>query len=88
MHLDGNAVAGALADAFGRDVTSAEASCGSCGARQAVASASAYVSAMGWVLRCVHCDAVLAVLIETEGHVRMSMAGVSSLDMPVAGGGA
>lgn len=82
MKFDGNAVAGDLADVFGRDVTLAIATCAGCGARAVVARSMAYVTDMGSVLRCADCDSVLAVVVGTRDGVNFSMTGIASLRMP------
>jgi hypothetical protein len=60
-HIDGNGVAGLLAEIGAADMTSAMRTCQSCGDRQPVAAHRAYRSA-GVVLRCPSCEDV-AVLI-------------------------
>ena len=54
----GNALAGALSQVFVSDITTAHATCGSCGAVRSLATARLYRAA-GEVLRCSGCDAVL-----------------------------
>jgi uncharacterized protein DUF6510 len=63
LHLDGNGVAGLLAEIFGTDATTAERTCASCGASHAIAAHRAYRGA-GLVLRCPSC-ADVAVRIGT-----------------------
>jgi hypothetical protein len=63
LHLDGNGVAGLLAEIFGTDATTADRTCHSCGARHALAAHRAYRGA-GLVLRCPSCED-LAVRIGT-----------------------
>jgi ribosomal protein S27AE len=54
LHLDGNGVAGLLAEIFGTDVTTADRTCLSCGSRHVLAAHRAYRGA-GLVLRCPSC---------------------------------
>lgn len=63
--LDGNAVAGMLATAFGGDMTAVPGRCAHCGALNVVADLRAYVRAPGAVLRCPACDGVVLRLVET-----------------------
>jgi Family of unknown function (DUF6510) len=63
MHLDGNGVAGLLAEIFGTDATTADRTCLTCGARHVLAAHRAYRGA-GLVLRCPSCED-LAVRIGT-----------------------
>jgi hypothetical protein len=57
VHLDGNALAGLLSEAFGTDMTAAMRDCSHCGDHSALGSHRAYVGA-GVVLRCPGCDQV------------------------------
>ncbi len=59
-HLDGNALAGLFADTVGIEITAAIGRCGSCHLVFELARANAFVTAIGAVLRCAHCQSVLA----------------------------
>ena len=65
MHLDGNAVAGALYDWFGAEMTAAPSQCGNCGNVAAMAALLAFTQAPGLVLRCAVCKAVVIRIVET-----------------------
>jgi hypothetical protein len=52
--LDGNAVAGLLAEALGEEMTVVERECGNCGTVAALGAYRAYLGA-GVVLRCPGC---------------------------------
>ncbi|WP_216648743.1 DUF6510 family protein [Agromyces agglutinans] len=80
QHVDGNALAGDLADLFGVDLTAMIASCAHCGARGPVAGLVVFRTAMGSVGRCAHCDAVLVVVVEHEGRARASLGGLRALE--------
>jgi hypothetical protein len=67
--LDGNAIAGALYDYFGRDMTSATGRCAHCGTRAVVAELSVYCDAPGAVVRCRACGDVVMVVLEIRGRV-------------------
>jgi hypothetical protein len=60
--LDGNAIAGELFAAFGREMTTVIGTCGSCGARSAIAELRVYLSGPGTVARCPGCANVALVL--------------------------
>jgi hypothetical protein len=60
--LDGNAIAGELFAAFGREMTTAVGTCTSCGARSAIAELRVYISGPGNVARCPDCAGVAIVL--------------------------
>ncbi|MEO8261302.1 MAG: DUF6510 family protein [Pseudolysinimonas sp.] len=81
QHLDGNALAGQLAELFAFDATMASTRCGGCGAVEVLATAMVYMDAMGTVARCVHCDDVLLTLVEGDGRVWLSTPGLSALEI-------
>jgi predicted RNA-binding Zn-ribbon protein involved in translation (DUF1610 family) len=59
LFLDGNGIAGVLAEAFGFEMTTARRECQSCGDSSAIGAHRAYRSA-GHVLRCPACGDVAA----------------------------
>jgi hypothetical protein len=73
--LDGNAIAGDLFAAFGREMTTESGSCTNCGATSQVAELRVYTRAPGSVARCPHCDCVVMVLVEIRGATRIDAAG-------------
>lgn len=77
-HLDGNAAAAALEQAFGRDMTATTARCGSCGFAAALARAHVYARGPGTVLRCEACGGVLARMAWT-GRLVVDTAGIAQL---------
>ena len=67
--LDGNAIAGVLADAFDTEMTTARRLCSSCGAESMLGAHRAYLGA-GWVLRCPACEDVAArIAVLPDRHV-------------------
>ena len=69
QHVDGNAIAGPLADFFSFDVTTATARCNGCGYVAELARAMVYQSGAGTVMRCAACDQVLATLVESDAGI-------------------
>jgi hypothetical protein len=71
--LDGNAMAGELFAAFGREMTTVVGRCRICATASAVAELCVYLRAPGAVARCPSCDAVVMVLVTTGGkcHVHL-----------------
>jgi predicted RNA-binding Zn-ribbon protein involved in translation (DUF1610 family) len=66
LHLDGNGVAGLLAEIAGADLTTAQRTCQSCGDRNAMGAHRAYRGA-GVVLRCPSCgDVAVRVVVREE----------------------
>jgi hypothetical protein len=72
--LDGNAIAGDLFSAFGREMTAVTGTCGGCGATSAVAELRVYARAPGIVVRCPRCNAVVLVLVAAEDECRAHVA--------------
>ena len=61
LHLDGNGIAGLLAEIAGAEMTAVMRTCQSCGDRRAIGEHRAYRSA-GVVLRCPSCEEVALVV--------------------------
>jgi Family of unknown function (DUF6510) len=77
--LDGNAAAGAMLEAFGIEMTSAEGTCASCGAEAMLGESLAFLRAPGTVLRCRRCEAILLVLVTVRGVTCVDLRGLASL---------
>ena len=82
QHLDGNSLAGPLAELFAFDATMASTHCGGCGAVSVLATAMVYLDAMGAVARCADCDTVLLTLVASDERVWLSTPGRSALEVP------
>ena len=82
QHLDGNVLAGPLAELFAFDATMASTRCGGCGAVSILATAMVYLDAMGTVARCADCDTVLLTLVESEGRMWLTTPGLTALEVP------
>jgi hypothetical protein len=80
--LDGNRAAGLLREVFGREMTAAVATCGSCGAAAAIGETALYTGGPGTVIRCRACAGVLVVVTQIRGMACVDMMGMSALDMP------
>ena len=81
QHVDGNALAGPLADFFSFDVTIATARCTGCGNVAELARAMVYRSGAGTVVRCAACGQVLATLVETDDRAWIGFSGVSAIEV-------
>jgi glycerol dehydrogenase-like iron-containing ADH family enzyme len=77
--LDGNGVAGALATAFGSDMTSVPGACAHCGTVSVVAALLAYTRAPGIVLRCPTCGGVVLRIVETPSATLVDARGAAWL---------
>lgn len=73
--LDGNAVAGTLAEIYGDDMTTALAECASCGQVDQVGGLLAFVHAPGIVLRCTACATVIIRIVETPKRTYVDVRG-------------
>jgi hypothetical protein len=80
LRLDGNAVAGLLAEIYGRDVTSDVGTCDACGAHEPLGAVHVYRSA-GVTLRCPHCDAVLMCVVARAGQMWFHARGLRTLEV-------
>jgi Zn finger protein HypA/HybF involved in hydrogenase expression len=81
LWLDGNALAGLLADVFETEMTMAERRCQTCGARSALGAHRAYRGA-GVVLRCPVCgDIAMRIGILPDRHI-VSITGELTLQAP------
>ena len=80
-YVDGNALAGALSLAFGRDMTTAETVCADCGDRHIVASTRVYLRSPGMVMRCPNCSAVELILTDIRGQLQIHLRSVASLHL-------
>jgi uncharacterized protein DUF6510 len=77
--LDGNAIGGLLIEVFGAEMTTAVATCGSCGTARAVAELTVYEHGIGTVVRCRSCEAVLMAFVRIRGVVCVDLLGLASL---------
>jgi hypothetical protein len=80
VRLDGNAAAGALTHAFGRDLTTCVGTCAGCEAPEAVGAMHLYRGA-GLVLRCPHCESVLMRVVHAEARTWIDLRGLVTLDL-------
>jgi len=77
--LDGNAIGGMLIEVFGTEMTTAVATCGSCGTASQVAELAVYMPELGTVVRCRSCDAMLMTFVQIRGVVCVDLMGLASL---------
>ena len=77
--LDGNAIGGLMHDVFGAEMTTAAATCATCGATAPMAEAVVYLRAPGVVARCRACTAVLMVVLQRGEQNCVSLEGLAAL---------
>ena len=80
LMLDGNAVAGLLQEVFAVEMTTAVATCATCGASEAVGAAHVYRGA-GVVLLCPHCDNPLMKIVKDDLRLWIAFPGVRTLEV-------
>jgi phage FluMu protein Com len=77
--VDGNAAGGALAAAFGSDMTAVPGACAHCGQVSAIAELCAYVRAPGIILRCPTCSEAVIRIAETPAGTIVDIRGAAWL---------
>jgi hypothetical protein len=82
--LDGNALAGDLAEIFAVDVTAARFVCSACGNTDVVATLMVFGPAPGWVGRCRECTDVVILLVPAGDRVFLDMRGTVRLELPIS----
>ncbi|TDE14205.1 DUF6510 family protein [Jiangella asiatica] len=80
--LDGNVLAGALANLLVPDPTNLQARCTNCGQVAPIAEAVVYPDAPGLVARCRTCDHVLAAIVDDKDKTYLSLSGLSAIALP------
>ena len=83
LKLDGNAAAGILQEIIAVEVTAARGTCDGCGAVEAVGAVAVYARGPGTVLRCTHCDSVLAKVVTDGERVWADLRGLRTLELRV-----
>ena len=82
LRLDGNAAGGLLNEVFPFEMTTAEASCGACGAKKPIGELMLYGRELGAILRCGSCDSALIRITHIRGNYRLDLSGMSCLLIP------
>lgn len=82
LTVDGNAIAGLLETAFGREVTATEERCAHCGTVSVVGTLRVYLRGPGVVVRCPACAEVVLRIVETPTGRRMDLGGTTHLALP------
>jgi Family of unknown function (DUF6510) len=83
LTLDGNAVAGLLAEVLGAEPTTSRGTCDGCGAVEPLGAVRVYKAA-GFVLRCPHCESVLAKLVTDGTRTWIDLRGLRTLELLLA----
>ena len=78
--LDGNAIAGELFTIFGEEMTTASATCSSCGSSRPLGELAVYRQAPGVVARCSRCENVMMVIVEIRGIQCVDLQGIAAVE--------
>jgi Family of unknown function (DUF6510) len=84
--LDGNAIAGALFEHFGEEMTTASGTCAHCHNTSLLGELRVYLRAPGAVSRCPVCGNVVMVIVEVRGAGRFDLRYIQLLGHGDAGG--
>ena len=84
LRLDGNAAAGILSEVFVPDVTTARATCATCGAIRPLGALLMYAHGMGMVMRCPSCDAVVLRVARPRTNLWLDLTGARLVVMAAA----
>ena len=82
LMLDGNAVAGLLQEVFAVEMTTAIATCGACGAADAMGATHVFRGA-GIVMRCPRCANALVTIVKDDTRMWIGFAGVRIVEVTV-----
>jgi hypothetical protein len=74
--LDGNAAAGVLQEIFTFEMTTASCTCAACGCVSAVGGLMLYGGAMGSVMRCPSCEALVLSITKVPTGYFMQLRGI------------
>jgi hypothetical protein len=80
-HVDGNALAGALAIVFGREMTNSEGVCAECDDRHRLGETHVYLRCPGMVMRCPNCSNPEIIIVEINHHLHLTIAGLSTISL-------
>ncbi len=84
--VDGNAVAGVLAELFVVDMTVARTTCATCADTRPLAELRAYVRSAGTVLRCASCGAPQVRLVRGPDRAWLDLRGVEVVEVQLPDG--
>jgi Family of unknown function (DUF6510) len=81
LRLDGNRLAGLLAEVFQFDMTMEWTACAACGARNQLGGLPAYAHGMGAVLSCPACGQVMLRVANGSGRWWLDLRGMAWLQL-------
>ena len=81
LMLDGNAVAGEMAELFGFEMTAAVHRCAHCGNVGAMGTLLAWTQGPGVTLRCCICRDVVVRIVRTPSRTLIDMSGAAYVEI-------
>ena len=81
LMLDGNAVAGMLAEIFSAEMTTNLVECAHCGSDGAMGTLLVFGQAPGLVLRCPACENIVMRIVQAPGAFYLEMRGMAYMRM-------
>jgi hypothetical protein len=75
LMLDANAVAGALFEIFGTEMTASPTECAHCGNQDEIGALLAFTQGPGIVLRCPACENVILRIVQTPEAIYLDARG-------------
>lgn len=81
-YVDGNAVVGMFAEAFGTEMSAVMVTCANCGRSGRFAERRVYDRGPGLVARCPCCGEVNARMVRTPNEIWLELHGSTSLRIP------
>ncbi|TDN93002.1 DUF6510 family protein [Microbacterium sp. BK668] len=80
QHLDGNALAGVLAELMSTDASSLTITCAHCGSHGDMAEVSVERDAVASIVRCLSCEHTLLVILrDAGGGIRLRFEGTAEI---------
>lgn len=83
-HVDGNALAGLLAEVFAADVTLAVMTCGGCSASAPLGAADVEDDGVAAIVRCRSCTHTMLTVLRRADGLSLRMGALHRLDLPAA----
>ena len=81
-HVDGNAIAGILAETFGREMTDVRGRCSACGTVNAIGALPVYRSGPGDVIVCPACTTIVIVVTTLPDGPQLHFLAMSWVESP------
>ncbi|MBT2393588.1 MULTISPECIES: DUF6510 family protein [Streptomyces] len=82
VHVDGNAIAGAMSLVLGREATMIVLQCAECGDRHRVAETRVYLRCPGMVVRCPACSACEVLLVDRPHRLQLTLMSIRLMELP------